>query len=184
MKKILLAAITLTAASLFAATPGNVIITEIMETPNQTMTQYIELYNTTGSEIVMNNWTITSMSTGPSTFSGTIPSHQFFVISDFNDLDGNGFPTDSIYTGSFYINTSSMTPIEVKDNVGTTIATLTIDSSIPATVGVSREIQNVAIHALGTTLLSSYFNSTTTFGTDSGSPKTAGSTPVQDWQLY
>ena len=68
---------------------GDVMIAEFMAAPS-TSTEYVELHNTTGSEITMNSWTIQDDANNSTSITGTIPARGFFLLCGKTDPDQGG----------------------------------------------------------------------------------------------
>ncbi|NNE07933.1 MAG: lamin tail domain-containing protein, partial [Gemmatimonadetes bacterium] len=90
-----------------AAAPGDVVITEIMQNPaavSDANGEWIELYNSTGSPIDIEGWTIGDGDAENHTIqaggSSVIPANGFYVMGRFSDVTQNGGVTlDYPYTG-------------------------------------------------------------------------------------
>lgn len=100
----LIKSVTISPQKVSAATPGDVIINEIMYNPstgNQN-DEFLELYNTTGSDINLDGWSFTQGIT--LTFSGgvTIPTHGYIIISpnSGSTLVTYGKTTSATYLGN------------------------------------------------------------------------------------
>jgi hypothetical protein len=104
MKKnyILLVALLISVMS-FGQSAGDIIITEIMQNPNavsDNVGEYFEVYNTTGSDIDMNGWTITDNGSNTHTISGSliVPANDYVVLGNNSDTATNGnVPVDYSY---------------------------------------------------------------------------------------
>lgn len=90
-------------ATLYAASPGDVVITEVawMGTTGSTADEWIELYNTTGSSISLTNWTLIAADGTPSvTLSGSIAAYGYYLLERTDDTSVPGVTADKIYTGA------------------------------------------------------------------------------------
>ncbi len=95
-----------------AASPGDVVITEIMQNPaavSDANGEWIELYNSTGAPIDLEGWTIGDGAAESHTIqaggSGVIPASGFFVMGRFSDVTQNGgvaldYPYASVTLGN------------------------------------------------------------------------------------
>ena len=93
----------LLSAPLYAASPGDVVITEIawMGTTGSTANEWIELYNTTGSSISLTSWTLKAADNTPSvTLSGSIGAYGYYLLERTDDTSVPGVTADKIYTGA------------------------------------------------------------------------------------
>ena len=89
--------------SLHAASPGDVVITEVawMGTTGSTSNEWIELYNTTGSSISLASWTLKAVDLTPSvTLSGSIGAYSYYLLERTDDNSVPGIAADKIYTGA------------------------------------------------------------------------------------
>ena len=100
---------------------GDVMITEFMAAPS-TSTEYLELYNTTGSDITMSSWSIQDEAGNSSSVSGTIPARGFFLLCGDTDPAQGGIQNcdDSFFAG---LNNGG-DGIELLDGEGTEIDTV------------------------------------------------------------
>ncbi len=93
--------------SLFAAQPGSVIITEIMQNPadvSDTNGEWFELYNTTDQDIDINSWTIRDTSSDEHVIDNggplIIAAKGFLVLGRNGDSSANGrYHCDYDYSG-------------------------------------------------------------------------------------
>jgi phosphatidylserine/phosphatidylglycerophosphate/cardiolipin synthase-like enzyme len=90
-------------AALHAASPGDVVITEIawMGTTASTSNEWIELYNNTASSISLTSWTLKAADNTPSvTLSGSIGAYGYYLLERTDDDSVPGVTADKIYTGA------------------------------------------------------------------------------------
>lgn len=108
---------------------GSLIITEIMQNPNavgDNSGEYFEIYNTTGSEIEMQGWTIKSLTTDSKDHviasSLIVPANGYVVLGINSEIATNGGVTVNYQYGSnFYLGNSS-------DSIALDCSTSIIDS--------------------------------------------------------
>lgn len=103
MRTPFLVALLLLSFSLHAASPGDVVISEVawMGTTGSTANEWIELYNTTGSSISLASWTLKATDLTPSvTLSGSIGAYGYYLLERTDDNSVPGISADKIYTGA------------------------------------------------------------------------------------
>lgn len=86
-----------------AAEAPNVVISEIawMGTAKSYSDEWIELYNNSGSEIVLDGWQLNAADGAPAiALSGTIPAHSYFLLEKTDDQSVTEVQADLIYSGS------------------------------------------------------------------------------------
>lgn len=86
-----------------AAANAQVVINEVawMGTTTSTSDEWIEIHNTSGSDIDLTGWTLAATDGTPSiTLAGTIPAHGYFLLERTDDTSAPGVPAQQIYTGS------------------------------------------------------------------------------------
>jgi len=91
------------AAPAYAASPDDVVINEIawMGTTNSHNDEWIELYNNTESEIILDGWVLKSTDDSPSiSLDGNIGPFDFFLLERTDDSTVPGQTADQIYTGA------------------------------------------------------------------------------------
>lgn len=89
--------------SLHAASPGDVVISEVawMGTSSNTADEWIELYNTTGSSISLASWTLNAADGTPSvTLTGSIGAYGYYLLERTDDNSVPGVTADKTYTGA------------------------------------------------------------------------------------
>jgi phosphatidylserine/phosphatidylglycerophosphate/cardiolipin synthase-like enzyme len=89
--------------SLHAASPGDVVISEVawMGTTGSTSNEWIELYNTTGSSISLTSWTLKATDLTPNiTLTGSIGAYSYYLLERTDDNSVTGITADKIYTGA------------------------------------------------------------------------------------
>lgn len=81
----------------------DVVINEVawMGTTGSTSDEWIELHNTTGSDVDVSGWTLAATDGTPSiSLSGTVPAHGYFLLERTDDSTVPGIAADQIYTGA------------------------------------------------------------------------------------
>ncbi|MDD5756167.1 MAG: lamin tail domain-containing protein, partial [bacterium] len=89
--------------SAFAVSPGDVVINEIMwmGTEASSYDEWIELYNTTGQDIDLTNWTLKSVDGTPQiVLASTITANGYCILERTDDLVIQDIPADKIYRGA------------------------------------------------------------------------------------
>lgn len=92
-----------TATNVSAAGTGNVVINEIawMGTSMDYNDEWIELYNNSGSPVVLDGWKLNATDGTPSiTLSGTIPANGYYLLERTDDQAVTGMAADLIYSGA------------------------------------------------------------------------------------
>jgi phosphatidylserine/phosphatidylglycerophosphate/cardiolipin synthase-like enzyme len=92
-----------TATNVNAAGTTNVVINEIawMGTSNDYNDEWIELYNNSGSPVVLDGWKLNTADGTPSiTLSGTIPAYGYYLLERTDDQAVSGIAADLIYSGA------------------------------------------------------------------------------------
>lgn len=87
----------------YAANPGDVVINEIawMGTTFNEDDEWIELINTTDSDIDITDWTLSAAVTTPNiTLSGSVPANGYFLFERIDDNTISDIVADQIYSGS------------------------------------------------------------------------------------
>ncbi len=173
--------------SLHAASPGDVVVSEVawMGTTTSTANEWIELYNTTGSSISLASWTLKAADNTPSvTLSGTIGGYSYYLLERTDDNSVPGITADKIYTGAagdggeqLVLRDGSNTVIDTANQNGAWFAGTTTNRA-----SMSRTNVNVS----GTSA-SNWHTSTASYAIGLGTPK-ASNLPVgtsDDWySLY
>ncbi|MGE6204578.1 phospholipase D-like domain-containing protein [Guptibacillus hwajinpoensis] len=104
-----------------AATNGDVVVNEIawMGTTVDYNDEWIELYNSTGSSVSLDGWTLTSADGTPGiTLSGSIPSGEYFVLERTDDGTLSEVAANQIYSGAL---SNSGEVLELRDESGAVI---------------------------------------------------------------
>lgn len=120
-----LAWVTVGASPAAAATPGDVVISELMYNPLSDLDsdEFLELANTTGSAVDMSGWSFGGV-TATLPAGTTIPAHGFFVLSPdlarFHTTYGGN--ANAVYTGKL---SNGGETISVKDSSGAVIDSMT-----------------------------------------------------------
>ncbi len=89
--------------SVFAAAPGDVVINEIMwmGTAASSSDEWIELYNTTGQDIDLTNWTLKSEDGTPQiVLASTITANGYYILERTDDTTINDLAADKIFSGA------------------------------------------------------------------------------------
>lgn len=110
-----------TASTVHAAGTGNVVINEIawMGTTTSYNDEWIELYNNTGSDVVLDGWKLHAADGTPAiALSGTIPANGYFLLERTDDQTISDIPADLIYSGALG-NTAEH--LQLLDSAGTVI---------------------------------------------------------------
>ncbi|HYI11400.1 MAG TPA: phospholipase D-like domain-containing protein, partial [Thermoanaerobaculia bacterium] len=95
--------VLIAAPVLFAASPGDVVVSEIawMGTTGSTSNEWIELYNNTGSSVSLTGWTLTAADGTPNiSLTGSIAAHGYYLCERTDDNSVPGITADKIYTGA------------------------------------------------------------------------------------
>ncbi|TLS37298.1 competence protein ComEA [Pseudalkalibacillus caeni] len=104
-----------------AAASGSAVINEIawMGTTNSSYDEWMELYNPTGQEIDLTDWTLSSADGSPSiSLSGTIPAEGYFLLERTDDNSVPGVVADLIYSGGL---SNSGESLELRDASGSLV---------------------------------------------------------------
>ena len=178
MKKIyiLLLSIFMT-ATIFGQAAGDVIITEIMQNPNavnDSSGEWFEIYNTTGSDIDLNGWTITDNGTNAHTISGSliIPANGYLVLGNNDDTSTNGnIPVDYSY-GSDVALANGSDAIILTTGGGLEIDRVEWDNgaTFPDPIGKSMNLDPNSYDATANDDGSNWCEATTALGTQFGTP--------------
>jgi phosphatidylserine/phosphatidylglycerophosphate/cardiolipin synthase-like enzyme len=86
-----------------AAENPNVVISEIawMGTAKSYSDEWIELYNNSGTDVVLDGWQLNAADGAPAiTLTGTIPANGYFLLEKTDDQSISNIPADLIYSGS------------------------------------------------------------------------------------
>jgi len=130
MKQLLLVLLTLAAGShgVYAAAPGDVVINELMwmGSTASSADEWIELRNTTDSEIVLSGWTLEKAATGGDTLTipdgKVIPARGYFLIANYassSEKSALNVEPDWVTTAVALVNTKLQ--IVLKDAEGNVI---------------------------------------------------------------
>jgi phosphatidylserine/phosphatidylglycerophosphate/cardiolipin synthase-like enzyme len=182
-----LAVLILTVPAALAASPGDVVISELawMGTTGSTANEWIELYNTTGSSISLTGWTLASSDGTPSiSLTGSIGAYSYYLCERTDDNSVPGITADKIYTGAMGDGGELMT---LKDGSNNTIDTANQAGAwfAGSTTGRST-MSRVDVNAGGTSS-SNWFTASSSYTIGNGTPKAAntGGGTSDDWfDLY
>lgn len=107
MKQIYLLSLSLAISSVFSQNPGDIIITEIMQNPaavSDTNGEYFELYNTTTSDIDINEWIIKDLGSNSHVINNggplLVPANGYTILAKNSDAMANGGLTADYAYGS------------------------------------------------------------------------------------
>jgi len=84
---------TLTVTILDSESTPDVLISEFLATPDAVSDadgEWIELHNTTDSDIDLSNWTLQTSAATDANLSGTLPARSFFTVCRNDDISENG----------------------------------------------------------------------------------------------
>jgi hypothetical protein len=188
---LLLAITSLFALPVCAQSSGNVVISEIMLDPSDVPNgegEYIELYNTTSTEITLSGWTL-NIDGDPDDLSDvTVPAEGFAVLCIDDDAASNGGINCALdYPDDHTLNNSGST-VSISNSTGTEVDRVSYDDGTdwPNIKGSSMEFigdpgddNNVAAHWQEATTRKGDFAGMTG---DFGSPNTnasGGALPVE-----
>jgi hypothetical protein len=164
---------------------GELIITEIMKNPNAVNDvdgEWFEVYNTGGSALDLNGWTIKDSNLNPNSFtintSLTISPDTYLVFGNNGNSSTNGnVIVDWQYAGFTLGNSAD--DIQIFDGNNDLIDSVFYDAGItfPAPIGASMELILSAYTSTANDLGSNWFTATTPWatGSDLGTP---GNSPV------
>ncbi len=184
---LLLAVILLIGSSsltLAAASPGDVVINEIMQNPSavaDSAGEWFELHNPTGADINIEGWTISDNGSDSHVINNgaplLIPAGGFLVLGNNTDTATNGGVTvDYGYGGSWFI-ANGDDEIILTDELGTEIDRVEYDGgpSFPDPNGASMALINPA---LDNNIGANWCEAVTPYGAgDLGTPGTANDCP-------
>ncbi len=103
-----------------AANIRDVVINEVawMGTAASSYDEWIELYNTTGQNIDLTGWTLTSNDGTPTiNLIGTIPAYGYYLLERTGDDTIDDIPADQIYTGDLLLGGEVLTLTDNHSNV-------------------------------------------------------------------
>lgn len=168
---------------LLAQSPGDLVLTEFMANPAAVSDgngEYVEFYNTTGSAIDINGFTLRDDDGNTHTIDNggplMAPALGFIVLGNNGDPGANGGYTANYVYSNFFIGNSG-DEIVLETSGGTEICRLDYTNGDPFGPGVSAELNNVASPVGGVSAEGDYVAATSTYGAgDFGSPGEAGNT--------
>jgi len=177
----------LVSVSLYAASPGDVVINELawMGTTTSSANEWIELYNTTGGSISLSGWTLKSTDNTPNiSLTGSIAAYGYYLLERTDDNSVPGITADKIYTGAMgdggelmELRDGSSTLIDTANQAGAWFAGSTTNRST---------MSRIDVNASGTSS-SNWYTAATSYSIGNGSPKAAnvlGGTSDDWYDLY
>ncbi|HEX7828562.1 MAG TPA: lamin tail domain-containing protein, partial [Thermoanaerobaculia bacterium] len=177
------------AIPLFAASAGDVVISEVawMGTTGSTSNEWIELYNTTGSSVSLTSWTLKAADNTPSvTLSGSIAAYSYYLLERTDDNTIPGLTADKIYTGAM---TDTGEQLVLRDGSNNVIDTANQNGSWFAGTTTGRATMARTDVALSGTSSTNWHTSNASYGSGLGlgTPKAAnvlGGTSDDWYTLY
>lgn len=179
----------LLASNAFAASPGDVVITEIawMGTTGSSANEWIELHNTTGSAVSLTNWTLKAADNTPSiTLSGSIGPYGYYLLERTDDNTIPGLAADKLYTGAM---TDTGEQLVLRDAGNTVIDTANqLGSWFAGTTATRATMARIDVRLSGNTA-TAWHTSTASYGAGLGlgTPRAAnvkGGTSSDWYALY
>lgn len=172
--------------SIFGQSPGDLLITEFMPDPDNvpdSTGEYFEIYNTTGSPIDINGWTISDDGSDSQTIASSvvIPANGFAILAISSDPAGDGSVTPN-YVYSSYTLSNGADEIVLTTPTSTEIARVNYNDGDEFGDGIAIELENINIPVNGAyTISGSGTNAVAATdslgaGSDKGSPGSAGNT--------
>jgi phosphatidylserine/phosphatidylglycerophosphate/cardiolipin synthase-like enzyme len=179
--------VVLFAPAVLAASPGDVVISEVawMGTTTSTSNEWIELYNTTGSSISLSGWTLRATDGTPNiSLTGSIGAYGYYLLERTDDNSVPGVTADKIYTGALG---DGGELLELKDGSSNVIDTASQAGAWYAGTTTGRSSMSRAdVNASGTTA-GNWFTATTSYSIGNGTPRAAnvqGGTSSDWYSLY
>lgn len=178
MKKYFLLFLVFSFSSLIFSqiSPGDIIITEIMQNPDASddaKGEYFEVYNTTANTIDLQGWVLSDLGTNTHTINTSVlvAAYGYVVLGKSTDLVINGgTPVDYAYTSYTLGNTDDEVVLSFD---GTVIDMVAYDGgvSFPNPVGASMELAVQAYNSVDNDIGKNWGVATTSFGSgDFGTP--------------
>ncbi len=155
------------------AAPGSIIVTEIMKNPanvTDSNGEYFEVYNTTGSAIDMQGWTIYDAGGQTLTISSSVvvAANDYAVFGINSDFAANGGITVDYQYSGFNLSNSAGGDEVIIACSGTDIDAVFYDgTNFPNTSGVSMELSINHLNAIDNDNGAAWCDATTPFGTGS-----------------
>lgn len=176
-------------ATLHAASPGDVVITEVawMGTTGSSSNEWIELYNNTSSSVSLTNWTLKAADNTPSvTLSGSIAAYGYYLLERTDDNTVPGITADKIYTGAMVDTGEQMVLRDASNNV---IDTANQNGSWFAGSTTNRATMSRNDPNASGTASASWYTATASYAVGLGTPRAANSSTQvgtsDDWySLY
>lgn len=188
MKTKLLLFFSFMSFGLFAQlSPGDIVITEIMNNPapvSDTTGEWFEVFNSTSDAIDVNGWVVKDDGTNTHTIDGSvggstvIPAGEYFVLGRTSDTSTNGGAVvDYEYGTSGFTLGNGADEVVLLSSEGTEIARVNYDggSTFPDLTGASMQLDPASINESDNDTGSNWCASTSDYGDGTGSLGTPGS---------
>ena len=180
MKQIYLLSLLLVICPVFSQNPGDIIITEIMQDPSavsDTNGEYFELYNTTASDININNWTVKDLGSNAHVITNggplIVPANGYALLAKNADSMTNGGLTVDYAYGSGMTLGNSDDEIILETPGSMIIDQVNYDggTTFPDATGASMNLDPSSYNMMSNDNGSNWCTSTMIYGDgDSGSP--------------
>jgi hypothetical protein len=188
MKTKLLLFFSFMSFGLFAQlSPGDIVITEIMNNPapvSDTTGEWFEVFNSTSDAIDVNGWVVKDDGSNTHTIDGSvggstvIPAGEYFVLGRTSDTSTNGGAVvDYEYGTSGFTLGNGADEVVLLSSEGTEIARVNYDggSTFPDLTGASMQLDPASINESDNDTGSNWCASTSDYGDGTGSLGTPGS---------
>jgi hypothetical protein len=188
MKTKLLLFFSFMSFGLFAQlSPGDIVITEIMNNPapvSDTTGEWFEVFNSTSDAIDVNGWVVKDDGSNTHTIDGSvggstvIPAGEYFVLGRISDTSTNGGAVvDYEYGTSGFTLGNGADEVVLLSSEGTEIARVNYDggSTFPDLTGASMQLDPASINESDNDTGSNWCASTSDYGDGTGSLGTPGS---------
>ncbi|MCA0971449.1 phospholipase D-like domain-containing protein [Halobacillus litoralis] len=157
-----------------AATANSVVISEVawMGTGSSYNDEWMELHNTTSSDISIEGWTLNAEDGTPSiTLSGTIPAGGYYLLERTDDTTLPGMEADLVYAGSLSNSGEHLKLVQGTQVIDSVDAWYAGDNETKATM------ERMDVEGAGTSS-SSWATSTNTYTGGFGTPSTSAISQV------